>query len=241
MGTKLALIRLRGWYAIVAAALLTVGLPLFQSAILAPEGYVTAAQAIVSRQDFGPLLVWVAAHPTEARVFRVLQLIPFLLAAAIPAALRLILWPRRSRASTVLTYLGMAGFLLFALALAVGLFTSGSAAARYVSASAAQRPAVAEGYASSYALETLLSRVLGGLGLAIYLASVSLRALRQRALPVWIAYLGGIVAALLAANAVLFALVLRQAQTPISGLVFFGLGLWLAAAGYAMIRLRAVS
>lgn len=241
MGSKLALIRLRGWYAIVAAALLIVGLPLFQGAVLAPEGYVTAAQAIVSRQDFGPLLVWVVAHPAEARVFRALQLIPFLLAAAIPPALRLILWPRRSRASMVLTYLGMAGFLLFALALAVGLFTSGSAAARYALASAAQRPAVAEGYASSYALETLLSRVLGGLGLAIYLASVSLRVVRQRALPVWIAYLGGIVAALLAANAVLFALVLRQAQTPIAGLVFFGLGLWLAAAGYAMIRLRAAS
>ena len=67
--------------------LLLLGVPLFQSLILAPTGYLTAVNAIVAHQNFGPLLSWAAAHPSESRLFRVFEAVPFLLALGLPGPL----------------------------------------------------------------------------------------------------------------------------------------------------------
>jgi hypothetical protein len=230
---------LRGGYAILAGVLLLIGVPLFQSLVLAPTGYLDAVNAIISQRDFGPLLVWAAAHPFESRLFRVFEVIPFLLALGLPGPLRGLFWPGYSRSGVIAVLVGRVGFALFALALFIGMFTSAASASSYVTAqTGAAREAIALGYAGSYALETLVSRVLGGLGVTTFLVLISLRMVRTRLFPLWFAYLGIVCAALQAATALLFALQPAQATTPTAGLAFILLALWLIVAGVLLVRLR---
>ncbi|MGE5333140.1 MAG: hypothetical protein ACM3N4_00440 [Nitrososphaerota archaeon] len=240
MNEELARIRLRGGYALLAGIVLLVGLPLFQNLVLAPTGYVTAVNAIVSRQQFGPLLVWSAAHPFESRLFRVFEVLPFLLAFGLPGPLRSVLWAGE-QGGRVGAGAGRIGFGLFALALFVGMFTSAGAASSYVSAqSASARQAIALDYAGRYALETLLSRVLGGIAVTVFLVIVSLRMVRTRRMPAWFAYLGMVCAALLAATALFFAFAPAQATAPTSGLAFVFLAVWFAVAGVLLLRTRSL-
>lgn len=235
----LARLRLRGGYAILAGVLLLIGVPLFQSLVLSPTGYLDAVNAIIMHQQFGPLLVWAAAHPFESRLFRVFEVIPFLLAFGLPGPMRALFWPDQPRGGRVALWAGRVGFALFALALFVGMFTSAASATSYVTATTAtSRQAIALDYAGRYALETLLSRVLGGIGVTVFLVIISLRMVRTRAFPLWFAYLGIVCAALMAATALLFALGPAQATTPTSGLAFVLLALWLILAGVLLVRLK---
>lgn len=239
MNEELARIRLRGGYAILAGVLLLIGIPLFQSLVLAPTGYVTAVNAIIAHEQFGPLLIWSAAHPAESRLFRVFEVVPFLLALGLPGPLRTILWPGQTREGRLAVWLGRIGFALFALALFIGMFTSASAAGSYVNAqSETARQAIALDYAGRYALETILSRVLGGLCLTGFIFLVSLRMIRTRLLPLWFGVLGIIFAALEGATAFFFALAPAQATTPTSGLAYFGLAVWLLIAGVLLLNVR---
>jgi hypothetical protein len=141
----------------------------------------------------------------------------------------------------VALWTGRAGFALYALALFIGMFTSATAASSYVGAqSESARQAIALDYAFRYAAETLLSRVLGGVCLTIFLLLVSLRLVRTRQFPRWFAYLGIAGAALELATALFFALNPAQATTPTSTLAFIALALWLFVAGILLIRLRAL-
>ena len=239
MNEVLVRLRLRGGYAILAGVLLLIGVPLFQSLVLSPTGYLDAVNAIIMHQQFGPLLVWAAAHPFESRLFRIFEVIPFLLAFGLPGPMRALFWPDQPRGGRVALWAGRVGFALFALALFVGMFTSAASATSYVTTqTATARQAIALDYAGRYALETLLSRVLGGIGVAVFLVIISLRMVRTRAFPLWFAYLGIVCAALMAATALLFALGPAQATTPTSGLAFVLLALWLILAGVLLVRLR---
>lgn len=241
MSETLARLRLRGGYAILAGVLLLIGIPLFQSLALAPTGYLDAVNAIIAHRDFGPLLVWSAAHPFESRLFRVFEVIPFLLALGLPGPLRGLFWSDKSRSGLVATWVGRVGFALFALALFIGMFTSAASASSYVIAqTGAARASIALSYAGGYALETLLSRVLGGIGVTIFLVIISLRMVRTRQFPLWFAYLGIVCAALQAATSLLFALQPAQATTPTAGFAFILLALWLILAGGLLVRLRAL-
>lgn len=241
MNEELARRRLRGGYAMVAGVMLLVGVPLFQSAVLAPTGYLTAVNAIVAHQQFGPLLVWAAAHPAESRLFRVFEVIPFLLALGLPGPLRSLLWADEPAGGRFAALMGRVGFALFVLALFIGMFTSASAATTYVATQSAHaRQAIALDYASHYVLETLLSRVLGGISLTTFLVVVGLRIVRVRRFPVWFAILGIVCAALEATTALFFAFGPAQATTPTSGLAFIVLGLWLLVAGVLLVRVRGV-
>lgn len=239
LSEELARIRLRGSYAILAGLLLLIGVPLFQSLILAPTGYLTAVNEIVAHQQFGPLLSWAAAHPSESRLFRVVEVLPFLLALGLPGPMRSILWSDEPRGGRLAVWAGRLGFALFALALFIGMFTSSASASSYFQAqSDSARQAIALNYAGRYALETLLSRTLGGLCLTIFLFILSLRAVRFHRFPLWFAVLGTLCAALQATTALFFALGPAQATTPTSGLSFIGLALWLLAAGVLLVRTR---
>lgn len=239
MSEELTRMRLRGGYAILAGLVLLVGVPLFQRLVLAPTGYLTAVNAVVARQQFGPLLIWAAAHPAESRLFRVLEVIPFVLALGLPGPLRTLLWREYPHGGRVALWAGRIGFALFALALFIGMFTSASAASHYVTASSAsQRQAVALDYAGRYAIETLLSRVLGGIALTVFLVAVSLRVVRSEPLSRWYGWLGVLAAALQATTAVLFALGPAQGTTPTSSIAFILLALWLLATGFLLVRVR---
>lgn len=241
MSEEVARIRLRGGYSILAGLLLLLGVPLFQSLILAPTGYITAVNAIVTHQDFGPLLSWAAAHPTESRLFRVFEVAPFLLALGLPGPLRSILWPGEHHGGRLAAWLGRIGFALFALALFIGMFTSVASATSYVTAqSESARQAIALDYAGRYALETLLSRVLGGACLTVFLILMSLRMARTRRFPVWFGVVGVICAALQATTALFFVFEPAQATTPTSGLAFIALALWLLVAGIYLVRTRSL-
>ena len=241
MSEELARIRLRGGYAILAGVLLLIGVPLFQSLVLAPTGYITAVNEIIAHQQFGPLLSWSAAHPFESRLFRVFEVIPFLLALGLPGPLRTLLWRGQQKGGRVAVWTGRIGFALFALALFIGMFTSAASASSFVAAEGENaRQAIALDFAGRYALETLLSRVLGGVVLTIFLLVVGVRILRSRLLPPWLAYLGILCAALMAATALFFAFGPAQATTPTSGLSYVALALWLIVVGVFLVRLRAL-
>ena len=241
MSEQLALLRLRAGYAILAGVLLLIGVPLVQTLVLAPTGYLTAVNAIIAHQQFGPLISWTAAHPFESRLSRVFQAIPFLLALGLPGPLRLLLWRGQPQGGRVAVWTGRIGLALFVLALFIGMFTSATSASTYVSAgSEGARQAIALDYAGRYALETLLSRVLGGVLLAIFLMAVGLRVIRVRLLSPWVAYLGILCAALTATTALFFAFGPAQATTPTSGLAYVALALWLIVIGVFLVRLRAL-
>lgn len=241
LSEELARIRLRGGYAILAGILLLLGVPLVQSLVLVPTGYVAAVNAIVAHQDFGPLLSWAAAHPFESRLFRVVEVIPFLLTLGLPGPLHTILWTGERKGGQLATWLGRIGFGLFALALFIGMFTSAASATNYVQAqSESVRQAIALDYAGHYALETLLSRVLGGICLTVFLILVSLRMVRVRRFPLWFGVVGVLCAALQATTAIFFAFGPTQATTPTAGLAFIALALWLLVAGVFLVRLRAL-
>lgn len=241
MSEELARTRLRGGYAILAGILLLLGVPLFQSLVLVPIGYVTAINAIVAHQDFGPLLSWAAAHPGESRLFRVVEVVPFLLAMGLPGPLSSILWAEASTGSHLAAWLGRIGFALFALALFIGMFTSAASATSYVHAqSESVRQAIALDYAGHYALETLLSRILGGICLTVFLVLVSLRMVRVRRFPLWFGVIGVLCAALQATTAVFFAFGPTHATTPTAGLAFIALALWLLVVGVFLVRTRAL-
>jgi hypothetical protein len=241
LSEELARIRLRGGYAILAGILLLLGVPLVQSLVLVPTGYVTAVNAIVAHQNFGPLLSWAAAHPFESRLFRVVEVIPFLLALGLPGPLSSILWAEARKGRHLAAWLGRIGFALFALALFIGMFTSAASAASYVQAQSENiRQAIAFDYAGHYALETLLSRVLGGICLTVFLILVSLRMVRVRRFPLWFGVVGVLCAALQATTAVFFAFGPTQATTPTAGLAFIALALWLLVAGVFLVRMPAL-
>src|SRR5689334_25344318 len=81
---ELARVRLRGIYAVIAGVLIVLGIPLFESAFLAPVGYVTAADAAAHHGDFAPLLAWIATYPGPDLAFHIVEIVPFLLALALP-------------------------------------------------------------------------------------------------------------------------------------------------------------
>lgn len=226
------ILRLRAVYAIIAGALILFALPLYQAVVLAPSGYGAAVQPAVDHHDLTALLAWIAGHPVADRANRLLQLVPFLLATALPWMLVRLLWPPTERAAwpaRVALWAGRIAFILFALAILVGLLTSAAEASAYAAAkSGAARAAAVGSFAASFAAETLLSQVIGGLLLAAFLALVSRQ---MRRAPILFRGLGALVAALAAINAIWFLADLRQVETPFSTGMLFGLGLWLLGLG----------
>lgn len=226
MTLELARIRLRGWYAIVAGALIFC-LPLYEGFVLAPLGYVDAVRAVSPQAGFGSLVHWTAAHPGPALGFRLLQLVPFLLAFPLPRALRRVLPRPDGRASAVMAWSGQIGFACFALALVIGIFASNAAAAS----------GDAAGFANSYAVQTIISRIAGGVLVALFILLASVGIARGKVLPDWLGFGGLLVAAVLTATAFQFAGGPAQVETSLSPWSFVLLAAWLLGVGVFLARL----
>jgi hypothetical protein len=232
-----AIIRLRGCYALLAGALLLFIVPLYQLTVLAPTGYTAALAPAVDHRDFAPLLAWLVDHVAASRGYRLLQLAPFLLALTFPRAVALLTGAPHDRRQFIMMWAGRIGFMLFALALILGLFTSASSAAAYANATTdAQRAAVAASYANAYAIETLLSHVAGGLLVAVFLALASHNLRLVHPIPVAFRLFGYFIAALLVVTALFYALAPGQVEAPTSTVTFFGLALWFIGLGIVFLR-----
>lgn len=231
---ELARLRLRGVYAIIAGVLLLFAAPLVQALALGGD-YTAAIVPIAQSREFEPYLVWLTGHLSGDQALRIIQTLPLLIALALPGPLSAWLWPERRGQRLVALLSGWIGFGLFVLAGVIGFVSSANAASAYYNAtSSGARAVIASSFAQQYALQSLLSRGLGGVALAIFLAMVSLRFIRATRLPRWAAYLGGLVGALLAANAVVFLLNPLNIQAPTAGLSLAGLAVWLLVIGVAL-------
>jgi hypothetical protein len=229
-----AIVRLRGYYAALAGALLLFVVPFYQLAVLAPSGYTTALAPASDHRDFAPLLAWLVTNLGASRGYHLLQLAPFLLALTLPRAVALLMGVTSGRRQVVMIWAGRSGFALFALALILGLFTSGSSAAVYANATTdAQRAAVAASYNNAFAIETLLSHVAGGALVALFLALASYELRRT---PAAFRLFGYLVAALLVVTALFYALAPGQVEAPTSTVTLFGLALWFIALGLVFLR-----
>src|SRR5262249_20312803 len=191
-----------------------------------------AVRAISPTRGFAPLVRWIGQHPSSALAYRVVQLVPFLLAFPLPRTLRRVLPQPESRLSATMAWSGQIGFTCYALALLLGLFTSGGAA------SASNLTMGAATYANGYAVQSLISHVVGGLLLSLCLVLTSVGIARSRVLPDWLGFAGLLPAGLLTATAVQFAIQPTQVETSLSPLALVTLALWLIGIGICLTRLK---
>lgn len=241
MALELARVRLRGGYAAFAGALLLIGVPLFESVFLG-QAYVGAVSQSGARGTFAPLLVWVGQHPGADLSFHIVELVPFLLAALLPGALRRVFWPRGTSGGRVVALCGQVGFALFALAVLLGIPTTRGAASDYLSASGSTHAAsVTRGFADAYGFQNLLSHVAGGMLVALFIVLVSVRIVRTPVFSRWLGYYGLVPAALLGATAFQYLGSLTQIETPLSPLAFAALALWLALVGVLLARMSGLT
>jgi hypothetical protein len=235
---ELARLRLRGIYAVVAGVILAFAVPYFQGAFLASQGYADAIGPLAAHQNFEPLVIWVVGHSGADRGARLVEIVPFLLLFVFPPALCRVLWDTPVRTTWIARFAGQVGFGLYVIAGVLGIITSTTAASAYAAAhSAADRAAAVQSFAAAYAIETLLSRVLGGLLIALFLLLVSVRMVRLKAFPAWVGYSGIVVGALQGATALLFGVAPTQPETSTSLVAHFALALWLIAIGLYMFKL----
>ncbi len=244
MSYELARVRLRGWYAIAAGVVLLVGVPLLEGAFLAPLGYIDAVNSVAAHKSFVSLVQWLVIDPGPDIALHVVEVVPFLLVLALPRALRRVLPGREGRWSAVTAWMGQIGFACYAVALIVGLIASLAAANSAAAATTtAQLRAVADNYANSYAIQNLLSQVVGGVlvALCILFTSVQIARVRgPRVFPDWLGFLGLLPAALLTATAFEFISQPAQVDAPLAALALALLALWFAGVGLFLARLRSL-
>lgn len=238
MAFELARVKLRGIYAIIAGLVLLLGVPLFESTVMAPTGYITAITQVARLGSFAPLLAWKSQSGSVDTSFHILELAPFLLAITVVPSLRRALWASQ-RGGRSMAVSGQVGYALYAIAIVLGILTSSSAASDYASAStAAGRVLVAANFAGTYALQTLIAGVVGGILLAVSILLASVRIIQTHSVARWLGYVGIVPAGLLIATAVQFAAAPTHVETATSPLAFAALALWLVCLGTTLARLR---
>jgi hypothetical protein len=235
---ELARVRLRGIYAVIAGALIVIGIPLFESAFLAPVGYVTAADAAAQHGDFAPLLAWIATYPGPDLAFHIVEIVPFLLVLPLPLNLWRVLRPvRAGERRPLAVYVGAAGFACYALATAIGTATSLRGASAYAAGSHAS---AVSGFVFAFGAQNLLSHVAGGLLVAAFLAMTGIACMRSRSerIPPLLGAFGLLAALLLGITALLFLAGPAQVEVPTGTLSFAALAFWLGGVGIILARLK---
>lgn len=238
MSIELARVRLRGIYAVIAGALIVLGIPLFESAFLAPVGYLPAADAAAQHGDFAPLLAWIATYPGPDLAFHIVEIVPFLLALALPLNLWRVVRPSGAGERRPLAvYVGAAGFACYALATAIGTATHLRAASAYAAGSHAS---AVSGFVFAFGAQNLLSHVAGGLLVAAFLALAGIASIRaqSRRIPPLLGAFGLLAALLLAITALLFLAGPAQVEVGTGTLSFAALAFWLAGVGVTLARLK---
>lgn len=233
----MTLARMRWWGlgGVIAGVVFLLGVPIYQSLVLLPAGFVAPNTA--DPASFGAFLAWAGAHAGADAGSRTVELIPFLLALGLPSSLRRILWAGEPRGGRAATLLAVAGLVVFAGVLAAGYVLVPRAAAAY-DASTATHTASADSYARVYGFETVLTRLVadGLIGLSLLLISLRTRATHR--LPVWFAYIGFVVAGLLGATALSALLGLGLAAAQAQQFALPGLALWFISAGVILLRIQ---
>jgi hypothetical protein len=233
-----ARIKLQGFYSLLAGLLLLVGVPIYQSIVLGPAGYRTPSDTAFNHGDYGPLLGWIADHGSAFIVFRILELVTFLLVLRLPFALHRSL---RGYGRTLARWMlagGLGGLALFAAMIALSTVSFINAAADYsgrAPSSAAARD-VASSFSGLYGVEALGQNTLGGALLAIFLLCASLLIARSGKLQSLLVYFGLLVAALMAALALLFAISPPDAQTQLTTPALASFAVWLIWLGILLLR-----
>lgn len=229
-----ARLRLRGVYAIIAGATLLFVAPLYHAVALG-SAYDTATSAITRSHDFNPYLAWLTDHLATDQASRVIQTLPLLIALALPGPLSAWLWGERPRWRLATLIAGWIGFGAFVIAGIVGVVASGDVAASYSSTTSdAARSAITVAFSQNYALQSLVARGVGGLALAVFLGQVSLRGATSARLPRWAVYVGWLVAALEAANGIVFLVNPLNLQAPTTSLTPAALAIWLLVIGLSL-------
>ncbi len=231
--------KLRGIYAIIAGAIIIIVIPFFQGSILADTGYLSAVNQITNHRDFAPYLTWVGQNQETDVIFHAVQFLAFLLIFALPAILVELLWATHSVTGWIARISGQVGFGCYALAVLLGLLISGNYAGSYAAAgSSTSRAAVAANFGTLFALQNIVSHVIGGVLVAVALMIIGAQLMlsSQKILPGWLGYFSVLVAALLVITALQFAALPDAAETSLSSLGFFALALWLVAVGIYLTR-----
>lgn len=232
-----ARIKLQGTYSLLAGFILLLGVPMYQIAFLGPAGYQTPANTAFSQGNYGPLLVWISTHGSAFVIYRFLELIAFLLAIRLPLALRLALRGYGRTLTRWMVVTGMGGLGIFAAMIAVSTFSFVNAAAQYggqPSASAAAK-AILTNFNTVYFVEGVGQNTVGGALIAIFLVCASLLIARSGKFTGLLVYFGLLVAALMAALALLFAVSAPSAQSlPTPAILSFAV--WLIWLGILLVR-----
>ncbi len=233
-----ARLKLQGIYSLLAGLSLLIGVPLYQSVVLGPAGYRVPADAAFSHGTYGPLLLWMSDHGSAFIIFRMLELVTFLLAIRLPLALHRALHSHGRTLSRWMLAGGLGGLSLFAAMIALSTVTFFNAAAdyRHASTSSATGQAILNSLSSFYGIEALAQNTLGGILLAIFLLCASLLIARSGKLSALLVYFGLLVAALMAALAVLFAVSPPEAQTQLNTPALASFAVWLIWLGILLTQ-----
>jgi hypothetical protein len=232
-----ARVTLQGLYSLLAGLVLLIGVPVYQAIVLGPAGYRAPSDTAFNHADYGPLLLWISNHGGAFTVFRLLELLTFLLALRLPFALYRVF---RSYGSTLARWMvvcGLVGLVLFAAILALSTVSFINAAASYSQASsAAAAKAIASDFSSLYGIEGLAQNTLGGALLALFLLCASLLFARSGKMQGLLVYFGLLAAALMAALALLFAVSAPDAQTQLTTPALAAFAAWLIWLGILLMR-----
>ncbi|HEX6780291.1 MAG TPA: DUF4386 family protein [Ktedonobacterales bacterium] len=224
-----ARLKLQGFYSLLAGAILLLGVPIYQAAVLGPAGYRTPSDTAFSKGDYGPLLLWIAGHGSAFIIFRCIELVAFLLMLRLPLALYRAL---RARGTTLARWMlvgGTGGMALFAAMIALSTVTFVNAAASYSQTRGGPASAqnILTNFQGFYGIEALGQNTLGGFLIAIFLLCASLLIARSGKLSNLLVYFGLLAAALMAALALLFAVSPPSAQTQLNTPALASFAVWL--------------
>jgi hypothetical protein len=233
-----ARLKVQGIYSLLAGLVLLLGVPLYQAMVLGPTGYRAPSDTAFNHGDYGPLLGWISSNGSAFIFFRVLELLIFLLVLRLPLALYRAF---RGYGSTLARWMlagGLAGLILFAGMLALSTISFVNAAASYgsLTPSSAAAKNVASSFGGLYGIEALAQNTAGGALLAIFLLCASLLFARSGKLQGMLVYFGLLVAALMAALALLFAISPPDAQTQLTTPALAAFAFWLIWLGILLIR-----
>ena len=231
-----ARLKLQGIYGLLAGLVLLIVIPVYQMTVLGPAGYQAPAATAFNQGNYGPLLAWISNHGSVFIIYRFLEIIAFLLAIRLPLALYRAL---RTYGGTLARWLvvgGIGGLGVFAAMIAVGTVSFARAAADYSQTGSTQAAKdIATSFNTLYFVEGLAQNTLGGALIATFLVCASLLIARSGKLSGLLVFFGLLVAALMAALAVLFAVSAPAAQMlPTPAILSFAV--WLIWLGILLIQ-----
>jgi hypothetical protein len=231
-----ARIKVQGLYSLLAGLVLLVGVPLYQAVVLGAD-YRAPSNAAFNQANYAPLLDWISANGSAFTVFRILELLTFLLALRVPFALYRVF---RGYGSTLARWMlvgGLGGLVIFVAMVVLSTISFINAAGSFgalAPTSAAARDVVSS-FGGLYGVEELAQNTLGGALLAIFTLCASLLFARSGKMQGLLVYFGLLVAALLAGLALLFAVSPQEGQTQLATPALASFAAWLIWLGILLM------